>query len=294
MAGFQRILFPVDFSPRAEATVPFVKEMASRGGSSITLLHALPLPVPWYPPEGGAPVLAYDVNALLDLGRERLTGFRKRHFDDLPPGVTVAEFHDQGDAATAILDYARGHETDLIMMPTHGYGQFRRLLLGSVTAKVLHDAACAVWTGAHTDDPQQHHLPVREILCAIDLGAATPAVIAKAQETALEHTARLRLVHCVPGVESGPGRFHHYESEFQRHLIADARRSIAELQETIHTALEVHLEAGEVCKVVRTAALEHDADLIVIGRGVLKETFGRLRTNAYAIIRSAPCPVLSF
>ena len=45
MAGFQRILFPVDFSPRAEATVPFVKEMASRGGSSITLLHALPLPV---------------------------------------------------------------------------------------------------------------------------------------------------------------------------------------------------------------------------------------------------------
>jgi nucleotide-binding universal stress UspA family protein len=34
-------------------------------------------------------------------------------------------------------------------------------------------------------------------------------------------------------------------------------------------------------------------DLIVIGRGVLHETLGRLRTHAYGIIRHAPCPVLS-
>jgi hypothetical protein len=29
---------------------------------------------------------------------------------------------------------------DLIMMPTHGVGTFRSFLVGSVTAKVLHDA----------------------------------------------------------------------------------------------------------------------------------------------------------
>ena len=36
------------------------------------------------------------------------------------------------------------------------------------------------------------------------------------------------------------------------------------------------------------------SDLVVIGRGVVRQTLGRLRTSAYAIIREAPCPVLSF
>jgi hypothetical protein len=35
------------------------------------------------------------------------------------------------------------------------------------------------------------------------------------------------------------------------------------------------------------------ADLLVIGRGSAAGMFGRLRTNAYAIIRQSPCPVVS-
>ena len=38
-------------------------------------------------------------------------------------------------------------------MPTHGFGPLRRFLLGSVAAKVLHDAQCPVWTSVHTDAP---------------------------------------------------------------------------------------------------------------------------------------------
>jgi nucleotide-binding universal stress UspA family protein len=45
--------------------------------------------------------------------------------------------------------------------------------------------------------------------------------------------------------------------------------------------------------VVREEALQHGADLILIGRGTLHGTLGRLRTHAYGIIRHAPCPVLS-
>ena len=39
----------------------------------------------------------------------------------------------------------------VILMPTHGYGPFRRFILGSNTAKVLHDADCPVWTGVHLE-----------------------------------------------------------------------------------------------------------------------------------------------
>ena len=54
-------------------------------------------------------------------------------------------------------------------MPTHGYGIFRSMLLGSVTAKVLHDAACPVWTGVHVEETPPNSAAFERILCAVDL-----------------------------------------------------------------------------------------------------------------------------
>ena len=53
------------------------------------------------------------------------------------------------------------------------------------------------------------------------------------------------------------------------------------------------LLGGSVSRAVQQAAIGHDADLIVIGRGVIQKTLGRLRSGAYSIIREAPCPVIS-
>jgi nucleotide-binding universal stress UspA family protein len=50
---------------------------------------------------------------------------------------------------------------------------------------------------------------------------------------------------------------------------------------------------GDVAGSVREEARRHATDLVVIGRGLLQETLGRLRTHAYGIIRQAPCPVIS-
>ena len=50
--------------------------------------------------------------------------------------------------------------------------------------------------------------------------------------------------------------------------------------------------AGGIGPVVRKVAEEQHADLVVIGRGVMHETFGRLRSKSYEIIRQSPCPVL--
>jgi len=44
-----------------------------------------------------------------------------------------------------------------------------------------------------------------------------------------------------------------------------------------------------VCNIAR----QRQADLLVIGRGSAAGVYGRLRTNAYAIIRESPCPVVS-
>ncbi len=292
MFDFKTILFPVDFSPQAYATAPHVREMAAVHRARITLYHAVQPPAPWYPPDGGAPVIAYDPGELLSLGAEQLERFKQRNFGDLPPGVTVDSVNEQGDPGTAVVEFAERNHMDLIMMPTHGCGLFRRLLLGSVTAKVLHDSHCPVWTGVHVDEgPVNRRLNIESIVCAIDLGSETPHLIQKAMDLAVKHTATLRLLHCVPGAEARPDKY--FNAEFERSLMATAREEIAALQHKLDTSFETFVEAGSVSKVVRIGALHHQADLLIVGRGVLQGTLGRLRTNTYSIIRDAPCPVLS-
>jgi hypothetical protein len=48
-----------------------------------------------------------------------------------------------------------------------------------------------------------------------------------------------------------------------------------------------------VTDVVRSAALDFHADLVLIGRGAMPRFAGQLRSHAYAIVRDMPCPVLS-
>ena len=64
------------------------------------------------------------------------------------------------------------------MPPTRGVGPFRRLLLGSVTAKVLHDVRCAVFTTAHVLDPTQTLCDgIHAIVCAVELNKEAEYVL---------------------------------------------------------------------------------------------------------------------
>ena len=136
---------------------------------------------------------------------------------------------EEGDAAVSVADYASRHGVDLIMMPTHGYGKFRTLLMGSVVSKVLHDAECAVWTAPHAEDPaMREHLPCRNIVVAVDRGVEQIPVLRRATELAQELGAGLSLVHAVPGAErmlADTGG-----DEFGLFLLDAARKDMVKLQ----------------------------------------------------------------
>jgi nucleotide-binding universal stress UspA family protein len=284
MPGFRHILCPVDFSDRSKAMQPYVKAFVEKFNAKLTLLNAVEIPPPnMYGVDQSFPVM-FDFASLEPHVLERL-----KNFYDARATTSVVQL---GDPAITIADYAREHQVDLIMMPTHGYGRFRSLLLGSVVSKVLHDVDCPVWTAPHTEDPElMQHVACRNVLVAIDLGAGQADVIRRAAEVAGEFGASLHLAHAVPGAERHPGETG--GDEFSLFLLSSAREEIAKLQSQAGTSLGVSVVAGPVGKVVRKVALEYASDLLVIGRGVMHETFGRLRTESYNIIRESPCPVLS-
>lgn len=284
MQTFNHILFPVDLSARAVAARPVVESWARRFNAKVTLLHTVQIPITSYGGPDGYPIII-DIPTIEATAKARLERFEI----DLPQVTRVANL---GDPAFEIIQYAEENAVDLIMMPTHGYGKFRGLLLGSTAAKVLHDAHCPVWTSAHVENiPPEARTEIHNILCAIELGTETVELIQSANQLAQAWQAKLRLVHSVPSDEVRPEKY--LEGDLLTALIQKSQEQIAGFQKEAGTALEVTVEGGHSAHVIRDAALKYGADLVMTGRGKLHETFGRLRTNTYAIIRESPCPVLS-
>jgi nucleotide-binding universal stress UspA family protein len=286
MQAFQKILFPIDMSDSCTAAAPFVEALVKKFNAELTLLHVLEMP-PGYVTDWYGYMALVDTDAIRNGRSNEVTQYLKDRFEGLKVGRTMLE----GDAAQEITKYAHEHGADLIMMPTHGYGAFRSLLLGSVTAKVLHDAACPVWTGVHVEETPPASATFANIMCAVDLTEKSVPTMQVASHLARDFKAKLWLVHAVPGAETRPEKY--FDADLQAFLQDEARKALIKMQQDAGVVAQICLGAGEVPHVVRDAALHHNADLLVIGRGHATRTLGRLRTNVYSIIRQSPCPVIS-
>jgi nucleotide-binding universal stress UspA family protein len=287
MPAIKHILFPLDFSDRCTAAAPFVEALANRFGAKVTLISAVQ---PFYYSALSDPALLVmsDTGVLLNGLKKRLNGALMKEFEHL----SVERVAELGDPADVITSFAHGHAVDLIMMSTHGYGTFRSLLLGSVAAKVLHDAKCPVWTAAHgADMPTPDHVKPGVVLCAIDSTPKSLPLMKWAAEYSKAVSAELRLIHVVPGMESFPAI--EMNQEFELDMKREARAQITKMQESAGIEAHLNVESGNVAELVREDAVRHGAGLVLVGRGLLHETLGRLRSNAYSIIHRAPCPVLS-
>ncbi len=284
MPRIKHILFPVDFSERSDGAAPFVAAMAGKFGARVTLLTAAH--ANYAVGLAGAPMI--DPPTILDAVQAQLDGVYMKEF----AGLKVTRLAMPGEPAREIVDFAAANQVDLVMMTTHGGGPFRQLLLGSVAAKVLHDAHVPVWTTAHSGEaPDRVHLAMRKVLCAVDTNPASVELLRWASGLCKTLGAELRLVHSVPGIEAWPEQ--DLGPEFEGTLRENAREAIQELAKAAEIVAPLSVGTGTVPDVVRDEAIEQGTDLIVIGRGVLQGTLGRLRTHAYGIIRNAPCPVIS-
>jgi nucleotide-binding universal stress UspA family protein len=274
---FSKILIPIDFSERCLGAARFSIPLAERFHSEITLLHI-------ERPDQTDPYVDPDVEREIP-PEKRLRDFLVAAFTHL----NVKRILRVGtDVAQEIVQYAREGGSDLIMMPTHGYGAFRRFLLGSTTAKVLHDISCPVWTGAHlAQGPPAEWINPTTILCAADDDTGSEKALKWASRLASAFDADLVLLHVEPRLTWGE----EYDAkEFDEKVMANAK--MEKLQAAAGTRAQVIIRAGKIPKAVAEAAKDLEADLLVIGRRPEPTSEG-LGLNTYGIIRESPCPVVS-
>ena len=302
----KKILSPVDFSERSEHAVRYAAALAHRFESELILVHVLePLSLDYSMVDPDRSLFDNVLEIRRQRAREQIDAFA---WDVSNAFRILAE----GDAADQILAAASRQNADLIVMPTRGRSRIRRFIVGSVTAKVLHDSAIPVWTGVHLDYEQNFpELRLQKVLCAVDFGPQTTAVLKSGAHLALAFDASVSLVHVVSVMEtsdfvrSAPavGRGSHRRCN-SADLAASRESVVRELLRSVEDRLRMlvrgagidaqcYIEHGDAHKAVPAKAHEIGADLIIIGRGCSQDVAGRLRAQAYGIIRQAPCPVLS-
>lgn len=294
MLNCQRILFPIDFSERCLGAAPFVRAMAGSLKSEVTLLHVISLPpawaeagIPFSVPESGMYTPPIDVEGLRADRNRLLHEVAKKEFSGLP----LVERVEAGDPAMNVVEFTERERPGLVMMPTRGHGRFRRFLLGSVTAKVLHDVKCPVWTDAHTPTAARDGShAIRNILCAVEIEDQSVHILQWAADFAAAIGAKLTIAHVVTAPEAYSSED---ETPFRKFLIDAASAEIDKLMLTAGVHGKMWIEGGKIASRIRDAAGIFKADLVIIGRGCLPNPLGRLRTHAYSIISESPSAVIS-
>jgi nucleotide-binding universal stress UspA family protein len=288
MLTIRHILFPLDFSAAGTAAVPYVRAMANRFHAKVTILSVVP--PAWVSPPGiVGPAAVSDPATLQNALQEHLNKLAIDGLEAAPARLTAL-----GDPAEKIAEFTRDHAVDLVMIPTHGHSLFRRLLLGSVASKVLHDVHCPVWTAAHAEKQHAGELP-RKILCAVDGSSKSVAIAQWAADFSRQIGATMLIIHVVRPISDWLSL--ESEQTLQDELRAESRSRLDNMLRTglqpAGTEFSLRIAVGEIVNTITEHAREEDADLIVLGRGAIENALGRLRTHAHGIIQHSPSPVVS-
>jgi nucleotide-binding universal stress UspA family protein len=139
LTQLRKILLPIEGQEDAEAALQFLALQPFRPPVEVEVFAVWPQPQLSWPTTVGQSDLL-EIQAIEE-ARERMKSITDRL---IQMNVLCQANVGIGDPAFAILEQAKASQSDLIMMGTHGRGGLSRLLMGSVSHAVVHQASCPV------------------------------------------------------------------------------------------------------------------------------------------------------
>jgi len=302
MLEIKVILCPVDFSEFSIRAYHYALSLAEHYRAQMVVQHIVELsryPYAEYVASQGD--YADFCRALHDGGKETLREFVEKHTHD---EIQLELVVHQGAVPDSVLSFAQARKVDLIVMGTHGRRGFDRLVLGSVTDRVMRTAPCPVLTickpphesvahdavaresGAKGKEPRHvHHLS--RILFCTDFSENAERALNYAISVTREYNAELTLLHVLEEAPS-PGK--------TEEAIAAATQQLDKLiPPEEHKTLKIRtaVRIGKPYRQIIQLALEAQMDLVAMGvrgRGALDlAVFG---STTYRVMQLGPCPVL--
>jgi nucleotide-binding universal stress UspA family protein len=293
MLEIKLIVCPIDFSEFSIRAYDYALSLAEHYRAKLVAQHIVELsryPYAEYVAAQGN--YAEFCRALREAGKEKLREFVKNHtHDQIEPELAVHE----GTAPDSILSFAQERNADLIVMGTHGRRGYDRMVLGSVTNRVMRTAPCPVVaiskpphesTAAGQERHRVHHL--NRILFCTDFSENSERALNYAISAAAEYNSELTLLHVLEGTPTSSKMQEAIATTTQQldKLIPEERRKALKIK----TAVRIGKPYQEIIQV----ALEAQIDLVVMGvhgRGALDLAVFGSTTNR--VVQLGPCPVLA-
>ncbi|MGD2087788.1 MAG: universal stress protein [Candidatus Aminicenantes bacterium] len=288
--SFKKILVPVDFSEFSDKAAEYALFLAEKYRAKITLLHVIILFQEDFDEEEQLKMYEQTIQKK---EKERETQMKSHRKTAKKRGVEVNSVLLRGfSTPNSILDYISDKDFDLVVMGTHGHSGFRKLLLGSVTEKVVQESPIPVLT-IHKD---YNKIEIKEILVPMDLSEFSSITINQGKTLAQEFNATLEFLHVVE--EEAHPEF--YNISFEPILKENPRLADHIIENMIKAAgipkdkAAYAVKEGKVYKEIKKYADYNQIDLIVMGshgRGELEDFL--LGSNSERVLRIASCPVLT-
>ncbi len=294
MLEIKVILCPVDFSEFSARAYQHALSLAEHYRAKLVAQHIVELSrYPYADYAASAGDYAEFCRSLRDGGKEQLWEFvKKHHHDEIQPELVVHE----GAAPDCILSLAQARKVDLIVMGTHGRRGYDRLVLGSVTNRVMRKTpypVLAVCTPQHepvsadmgAGQARGHRL--NRILFCTDFSENSERALSYAISAAEEYDAELTLLHVLDEAPSAAGTeaVAKATERLVKLIPPEARKTLK-----IKTAVRV----GKPYQQIIQLAEETQVDMVAMGvrgRGAIDlAVFG---STTYRVLQLGPCPVLA-
>jgi nucleotide-binding universal stress UspA family protein len=273
-AVFNKILCPVDFSDSSIQGLRYAGAATQCQDARLIVLHACQFSAPLFFTKGQIDELKRQSLSCEAAARERLEELTCSTLESRPGEVEVRII--EAPAVEGILKTAKDVQSDLIVMGTHGRSGMDRLMLGSVTERILRTARIAVL--AVRGGVSRTEVPPRHLLCPVNNTPLASRLLKTAVKIAECFEASLTLLHVRRAGEKYP--------------INDLGAWVPEEERSRCHIREISRK-GNVAEEVINAAMENECDLVVIGahhKQFLDTTV--LGTTTERVVRHGPCPVL--
>jgi nucleotide-binding universal stress UspA family protein len=295
------ILVPTDFSPASNEALKYAAAFANEVKARITLLHVVePLPTAdlQY-----CPMILENEEVVVDCRRD-LEALPQRQ--KLDRELFARSIVQNGVPFHEITSAAKSLDVDLIIIATHGFTGFKRVLFGSTAERVVRHAPCPVLTVRPAPAGSGRRSGVkrsakrgsqfRRILAPVDFSDPSRTALRYATRFAEQFGGTIDLIYVVESmgrlkdsrIISSGLNVEAAAAEVRGKLAALANEEIEELVPTF-----AHVASGKASEQIIELARSRGTDLIVIsthGRTGMKHVL--LGSVAEAVLRTAPCPVL--
>ena len=284
--SLKNILYATDFSPAAEAALPYALGLAKQYGATVHSVHVrLPATYPIVGPEA-MPYIIEASEEQVKLETQQMDEMLR----DVPHDVSVFE----GDLWSTIAEIIGEKKIDLIVLGTHGRTGFGRAVLGSVAEEIFRKAPRAVLTvGPRVSKDTNRRLAMKQILFATDFSTDSLEALPFAVSLAQEHQARLTLLHVIEPAKTGELVHPEIYTESNMRQL----RKLVPPEADCWCEPQFKIERGHAPEKILETAIAIGADLIVLGvrsvEGRLGASTHILRRTAHEVVTKAECPVLT-